>query len=676
MSSISSEAPVSLGLPAGWRAVPVWAGDQDAPLRLCAVVRQKPDPAGGWLVNLGERPDASIYLGCVVDAGGRVREWLEWWVQDVDRLAASPGAAGFKEVYCNARLDEQWASRATALQRLAPELLLQTQWETAHPPPLWIDPARGEPLVHDWELCGDDAALTAAGLPPYGASLHRYLWQGAAAPALVEAPAKMSLGKGIAAAPTATFLPMTTDAPLPPDGPRLTAANVFGSAIPFNPAGGLMMARSFLPLEYEQFTDVLGGVPWPGLAHGKEFFPVGSVYDELARLEEPEYQGGHLFSGPQGRTGRLAERFHLKIGLLLGAIRTVRRMVRERQLPLLNLSGASFRVKLSDASADLPFLWNARPVLRLPGEAVALPVETASGVRYFLPGMATLGAPSLYRPEALGRYASGSGTIRLRKLFKLEAGSIALEGTLVAQDNLPSAVSDLLRLRLRLGATGQRVDLYAQLDPSQGLAPGEVRFRTVAQQLPEPIARTLAEAEGAVFSAVPFETLPVLSSPCDLYALGVLAVRTLLVNGSNTLAVALDELFSFARQTAPSPDETVAVPLAGRLEFAAQEDVRWLEALGPQRLTHEGFTTAQAFDQLPAALWWQTLAAILRFFPGLHPESICRDFGDAPSSALETVFDQPIRQLENLALRSRSLIVVDWRQNREIRSIIDQCMML
>ena len=79
---------------------------------------------------------------------------------------------------------------------------------------------------------------------------------------------------------------------------------------------------------------------------------------------------------------------------------------------------------------------------------------------------------------------------------------------------------------------------------------------------------------------------------------------------------------------------------------------------------------AAAFELLPAELWHHLLASIARLFPGIDPESYCKDFGDANSLALETVFNQPLEDLEKLLVRSRSLIVIDWKANREVHSAI------
>ena len=87
------------GIPEGYLAIPVSAADQGAPLRLCVLVRETPDPAAGHLVLLRDLHDAAVYLGCVVDAAGRAREWLEVWVQNVDGLEAS--LPSFREAFSN-----------------------------------------------------------------------------------------------------------------------------------------------------------------------------------------------------------------------------------------------------------------------------------------------------------------------------------------------------------------------------------------------------------------------------------------------------------------------------------------------------------------------------------------------------------------------------------------------
>ena len=55
----------------------------------------------------------------------------------------------------------------------------------------------------------------------------------------------------------------------------------------------------------------------------------------------------------------------------------------------------------------------------------------------------------------------------------------------------------------------------------------------------------------------------------------------------------------------------------------------------------------------------------------MGPDSISRGMGDAPSGHLDRVFDDTVTTIDALMLQSWSLIVVDWKLNREVHSIVD-----
>jgi hypothetical protein len=190
----------------------------------------------------------------------------------------------------------------------------------------------------------------------------------------------------------------------------------------------------------------------------------------------------------------------------------------------------------------------------------------------------------------------------------------------------------------------------------------------VPQRLPESVVAALRAAEGVAFARSAFEIVPLLSTPCDLYSLGVLAIRALLVDEENTLAVALDEVLSLARQVATEPAGDV--PLGDRIRAIFDKDKRYAASLGPQRLTRQDIDAPEAFQWIPPELWYDALGAVIRLFPGIGPDSMCRDFGDVPALALETVFNLPLETFEKLLLRSRSLILIDWNLHREVHTAI------
>ena len=638
----SAVNPDAGSLDAGYRVLPLPAELSSASLRIGLVVRDAPDAIGGPFVLLRDLADASIYLGAVTDAAGRVREWLEIWAQNIDRISSSFPA--YRQFASNQALDERWRQRAEELRNLEPAAFISTGWESTSPAPIFYDAKRRELLSPTdaasgaaWALCCDDAVLAAKGLPAYAVSLSRYLHRpGADTP----------------------FVPVTSDAP--ENDATQSLATAFPRLLPFHP-GARLLVRTFAPIGYEDWVDVLSGAPWPGLEHGREALKLGGGYRTLQDATTMQFGGGHLFLGNRGLAGRLAETFHLKLHALTAAFRLVRAAVQGSRLPLLNLSSASFRVRLAETDAALPFLWNFQTTLAVPGEAIALPVETTSA-RYFIP--AKYGGTSVYRPTTVAAPVEGAGEVRLRKVLTGKDAGTSLEGTLVTQEKLTAGGNDLVWLRLPLPSG--RVDLYANLESPSESAPGELRFRTLPQALPVEATAALRQAEGVPLPAVPFQTVPLLSSPCDLYALGVLAVRTLLVDAELSLPVALDELFSLARKSAATYDPEQ--PTGERLRAIAEGRPQIAAALGPHRLIRDKIPPEAAL--FPPDLWWDAIGLLLRLFPGLGPDSLCRDFGDAPPLALENVFHEPIAALENLLLRSRSLIVLDWNYNREIRGVI------
>ena len=631
-----------------YRAVPLYRRDKTVPLRLCVVVQDNAEAVGGPFVLLRDLADASVYLGCIIDAGLTVREWIEIWVQNLENFSASFPA--YRQSATNAVLDERWTARADAFREIEPESFVVTGWESMHPSPIFFDlnlnamvsPA-DKATKESWELCTDRFILKTNNLPDYSTTLNRYLY----------------LPKSDAA----RFIPVTAGAP--ENEATQPMSEALGNLLPLNPSGGLMMVRTFSPISYEDWIGLLSGKAWSGVEHGKKAIKPTGIYRTLQDANAIQQGGGHLFLGNQGRAGRIAESFHLRLHLLASALRLVRAQVQAHQLPFLNLSPASFRIRLSDSDSALPFLWNFKVSLAVPGEAAALEIATTDS-RYFIP--ARFGETSIYRPATLSLPIDSRGSVRIRKTIASSGADVSLEGTLSTQERFSIAGSDLLWLRLTLPSG--RVDLYAHLDANETTVPGEVRFRSVPQRLSEAAVFALRQAEGVQFPAVPFQTLPLLSTPCDLYAMGVLALRTLLVDEEISLPIALDEMFSLARQVAAAHDADT--PLGKRIAAIVGADASRSRVLGPHRLAQEEIAPAEAARLFPPELWWDALALLLRFFPGLGPDSLCRDYGDAPALALESVFDEPLAELERLIARSRSLIVLDWSANREVGTVIRQ----
>ncbi|MCK4629420.1 MAG: hypothetical protein KAT56_10480 [Sedimentisphaerales bacterium] len=641
-------------LPGGYEAIAISAQQKEAPLQIAVVVKIEPDPVAGHFVVLRDTIDAKILLGCIIDAERQVHQWVELWIQSVENIGQTAAAA--QQTLTNAILDERWRRQCRAFEQIDSAEIIKTGWESAHPQPTYIDLSGLEAIHpsdpdsgHPWRLCQDDTILTAKDLPGYGTSPHRYLYQ-------------PELGQN------SSFIPVTAQAPTNEHTEDMSATNCSADHIlPLNPEGGFILVRVCGLIAFEAFVDVLGGASWEGIRHGRGEFAPGVTPKLLSVMASDSVTIGRLFHESQGRWGSLAESFYLKLSLLSDMVSSVRTMVCHQQRPLLNLSTESFQVKLGEPGAHLPFLWTSRAALIDTGDVVAMPIQT-SDAEYYIP--AGLAGTSVYRPVSVGLPTRGRGTVRIRQVLPDKSDKIILEGTFTTQQRVEAGPNDLVWLRLNL-ACG-RLDLYAHLEEKTALAAGELRFRTIGQQLNNEQVSSLREAEGVPIPEALFEIVTLLSTPCDLYSMGVLAVRLLLVDEQTTLPVALDEMLSLARQIALEYDETQS--LEDRIQCIFDADQRWGESLGGHRLIMEEVAPEDAYKVLPSDLWIRTLAMIVRMFAGIGPDSVCRDYGDAPAGGLHKVFDQSVTDLDELMLRARSLIVADCKFNREINNIIQKYM--
>jgi hypothetical protein len=629
-------------LPQHCRLVSIFPGEQEVAVRVCAIV-QTPADAAASLILLQSSALGRAYLGALADRAGRVLGWCELWVQG----AGSASGLDENEAGTNPELDHRWQQWAAAVA--AQDAIIETGREKIHPAPVWLDVAAGRAITpvdpgsgEPYELCRDDAALLVAGLEPFSDSRRRWL--------------------AVRGQPGAGFVDPSAEAAGSARSIQEVLPNGGDGLLAFNPEGGFLLVRRLPPLAWADYAAVLSGGAWAGLSAGKPPVKLTGPYAALSDWDRLQQEGTHLFYGSRGRAGRFHESFHLKLRLLVSMLRAVKARVGATQLPQLNLSASAFRVDLPADTGALPVLWAARAVLVEPPGAVAL--SAPGDLRYFKPVDAA--DASIYRPEGAGRSLRGRGEVRIRRVLTT-GDRTQVEATVVSPEIAPASPRDLVWVRVPLPGTGT-IDLVGNIDAAEALAQGEARFRTAPLEPGAGLQAALKAAEGGVFPGTGFRTLPLLSSPVDLYAVGVLGAHLFLTGSGRPLATAVDELLSLRRALAERPADGSGQSVR---ELVAVDE-RWNRSLGPHHHGHETESAEAAGALLPLELWWDTVALLGRFFPGSGPEAFCRDFGDAPPQRIEEAFTAPLIAAENLLLRSQSLLLCDWPANREIARVIQK----
>ncbi|RFC44874.1 MAG: hypothetical protein DVB28_000850 [Verrucomicrobia bacterium] len=636
-----------LGLPSHLRAVPIQPVSSLLGLEVCLALRVTPDPLAGFLLTLRETTLASVVLGCVTDAEGKVLDWLELWLQKTGASALCSPTFGTPPL--NHLLDLEWARLAANLKHSAPDCYIHTSFVNAHLQPVVISLATNTTSLSEntagqpWKLCTDDTLLAAAGLPSYHASHERFL--------------SCSLETG-----ETEFRKIN-----PSSNPFQSAETASSSSavkISLFSSSPRLIVRRLIPVSLEQHLALLGGIPWPGIENAKQPLVLSGIYEDLSRVDYLQQGAAFLISARAGRAGCLLETLHLKLVLLRQIVSCVQSSTRFLQLPFFNLCAASFGVRFENGADGLPPFWNAKVYLLQPSDAVSLTVPGTLSTVYQRRGAASL---SIYQPEALNKAVQGHCSIRILRILPSENGDVCLEVSLSSSENL-AAVADVL-VCLQVPLSSELVDLHGFFDPrSKSIKSGEAILKTLPRSFSNASLSALQSAVGSTFSHLPFSMIPSLSSPVDLYSLGVLATQILVANTQIPLPFALDALLSLTRTVF---DRAPAASLGTIIEKTFSEEPHRLDKLGPQHLLFTPLSSEEALAAIPPQLWWDTLALICRFFPGLGSESFSRHFGAGQEGGLEAVYDAPLRLLDSLILRTRAALFSDWRSNLEIGGLIN-----
>jgi len=628
-------------LPTGFRFLYLENQDNSF-LRLALVVRTKPDPVAGYLVNLSQSSHSQSYLGALVDSENGAHQFLEIFC----RMAMESSLQRSSMPMLSTQDQNAWIDSAHALQEANPQDAL-----APYPcPAMLLDCPTGKLRAltsekENWTVCRDEALLESVHLPSYDNTQHRYLYN--------QIEGEVSY-----------FIPLSKSSP------RNDVTKELGEVFPteknwtlFNPLGDYLISRVFSGVSLADFNAILSGARWTGLDSARVPFMPKGVYEQLTNVIEARNGYGFLFFGSRGLAAELAEVLYIKTQLLADIFRSARGMVEHTRRPLFHVAPENIQVRFGSLGGYLPALWNFQCTFNPPTEVFTVPVPTEE-TRYF--GVRS-DRVSVYRPEAMSKRISAEGTLRIREVVMDSQDRVSVKATLVVREKLDPSASDLVQVMIPVGDAS--FEVYGEISVKDSLAHGEVRFTSLARSVEAKLASALKESEGVPFHNVPYNVMPAMRTPCDVYSLAVLGVQFLLVNSTNTLATALDEAMSLARELDLRGVEH-GNQAAGMIATMMEEDARWRESLGPHRLLDQALETEGARASIPPELWAEVIAFIVRCFPGVGRASFHRDLGDVVPFALEAAFDEPMRNLHSILIKLRGRLLGDDPENVVIRGAI------
>jgi hypothetical protein len=589
-----------------------------------------PAPFAVWLLRAeGGEASGDPFLRAGAGKGGN-RAYLALLKSEtgavVDRLLVElpgddPGEAPFPgdDPLANAAVEAEWAAAHRDLLRLLaapahfPELVLPAEaGPGGYLPPTVFSPATGRlyriPCPRCFaalRTCRDDARLAAAGLPLYSSTAARFLHCPSCPPAGEEerfyagSPAEArGLGERVGTledlrrelAGASGREPAGED--LPPSG--WTVFNLHDSP---------WLATRLASLSFDELLARLGG---------------GGAEERAG--------GGFLFAA-EGSGIDAVEVLALKLAVFVQAVSALRRHYLLLGRPHLDLHPDHLRAEPGPPADGLPSLWSFQ--VKLLGASSAQPASLGPGIEVPLPPRNPR-APYASSAIRTSRLATPSLAELLVERVVAEKGGwdlYRLEGTLLDPHGFfpAPAPRDWVQLAWPRDLLGAGRSTAARLDPRVAPQSVEIAITTEPVELDPALAQRLGRPGGFRVPGVRYKIYPALSAPEDLYSLGLLLLRVLLVNDGQALS-ALEPLVEAvpqgagqeirgARRSLESVDEALSAMLAAEPE-----------KLSKTNIFHRAVERAPGRpNSIPDEIWTEALLFALRLVArgpgfGLTPE--------------------------------------------------------
>ncbi len=651
----------------------------------------------------GETTGARSYLALLMSETGVVLDRLVLQLPVESAASHFPG----EEAASPAVVEAKWAAAREDLRKLReapryfPLLVLPAAAEDAavppRLPPCFYCPAAERffampcpRCLRPLSGCRDDAVLAQAGLPLYSASTSRFLHcpaclSGGEAPRFFTAApvaddlaekgvggidalrgelAQTLEGRAAKGAPPAAGVRLPCVA-CPQAGPCL-GAGVKGKRakagtarwIVFNAFDSPYLITRLAPVPFDRFVELLGGRP-------------GGL--------DPPVGPGYLFAA-EGSGIDAVEVLALKLVLFVQLVRALREYYRLLGLPHLDLQPAHLAVEPGSQGDQLPHLWSFQ--VKLLGTSSSRLERLAPGVEVMLPPrepQVSYCSPAL-RNSCLIRTRTAELVLDRLVPEEDDRGRFRLVGTLADPNGIfPSpAAADRLALSWSRDLLGAPERGAAARPDAQGSGAGSGALAIITEPLALGAlsAEQAAQVRGLRIPDVRYRVYPALGVAEDVYSLGVLLLRALLVNDRQDLG-ALDEVIAAIgarNEPVGARNEPVGArsePIGARNEPAAVL-AEHSGVLGEANVFfQEADRVAGRPNSIPDELWRETLLFAFRLIargPGLG----LPDDGAAEERVSAVHLETVLKTAEDLLRRLYSILFQRQAVHMEIHSVIGE----
>ncbi|MBV8881008.1 MAG: hypothetical protein JO332_13645 [Planctomycetaceae bacterium] len=430
-----------------------------------------------------------------------------------------------------------------------------------------------------------------------------------------------------------------------------------------------LLPLELMELHYDEMADLIGGASWEAMrdrirktgAPGRDAV-LSEVDDVFSSPIQWIYRGDS--------SGRFAlEVLHLKLNLFSQLCHGLRAYHARCREPHLDVSPAQVMVDIVPGSTNLPARWTFRA--RLIGIAGPHRFATDGAPEGAVPPL-LIPAPDadrifvspFVRKAEFGREESLRVTVRS---LKADGKQLKLEGSASSERARLDNVQPGDAVRLAPASAGGPLEGMTIWGTVNGAEERGVRFTAV---LDAASGLDPSKKPGDFDAGVAF--FPRFQVPCDLYGLGMLYFRTLLVNDATDLLAVEDGVQRVLKKLAlwlEGKKSPAAARVAGELMPIVEREKEVFASPAILYLQDDRDERPRA---LPQRLWSDLLLFGFKLVTGIPGFSFSTGHADCPPEKPETLMDQVMTELAGLEDRVRIELFSKADRDREIFEICSQ----
>lgn len=432
---------------------------------------------------------------------------------------------------------------------------------------------------------------------------------------------------------------------------------------------------------FDEYCDLIGGIDWKSFQ--KQYLGPGSSPGQIFRLRDTEqliYRGRRYMFGTDPSGMDALEIFKLKWTLFTQACQSVFEYHRRCGVAHLRVEPRHLMIRMDSVGDALPTMWQFQTrLISLGSPSIETkPEEGETGEILSLP----MNSSPVYDAEIVRN--SSFGIIQRGKFILTEiepaeqGGNKFVINAEIHHDGLSMAwlsLKDRIKVILRHVVGTSDLSFFALRDPDKDFTTRLLSIRSHPIELSQQQVDALKRIFGVPFHNAGFVLYPLFHVPCDVFSLGMLLFRTLLVNDKQAmgdLSLALEGLkLDLASMAAVECEESM-------------ESAFW-EALLDGHRRHKVadiFNRMQVFyneddrvperpNAIPTTIWNEALVLGLQMVTSIEGFSVCSNHGDYdpryPAGKMEPV----IRRSVEILRKIDTALLAMSRYNAEIRAALE-----